>query len=170
MKEIQLTTGKVALVDDDDYEYLNQFKWYIMKNRNRYYAMKKIYQNGQQTAMLMHRLIMNTPSGMDTDHIDMNGLNNQKSNLRVCTRSQNMYNTNKNTNTSSKYRGVYLLGPNRWQVKISVNHKSIYLGMYKTEIEAAIKYDEAAIKNRGEFARLNFPDMRSEILKRLKGE
>ena len=84
MKEIILTQGQVALVDDEDFEYLNQWKWCAIKSRKTYYTTRTIYIPCKMT-VIMHRIIMNTPLDMTVDHIDHNGLNNQKYNLRICT-------------------------------------------------------------------------------------
>lgn len=154
MKEIKLTQGKIALVDDEDFEYLNQFKWYALKNRNTYYAQRMKTINGKERAIKMHRIIMNTPKGIETDHRDHNGLNNQKYNLRNITFGQNRMNRLKNKNGSSQYKGVtynngYLIA----QIKADgILHR---LGSFDNEKDAAIAYNEAAIKYHGEFASLN---------------
>lgn len=103
MKKIKLTSGKFALVDDDMFEELNKFSWCL----NGGYAIRGYSKNGKQAKLKMHRVIMNTPKGMDTDHIDNNKLNNQRNNLRVCTRSQNCMNRKKRStpNLSSSFKG-----------------------------------------------------------------
>jgi hypothetical protein len=93
MKEISLTQGQVALVDDEDYDYLMQWKWHFYKGTHSHYAVCSLpRKNGKRTGFRMHRLIMNTPPDLVVDHIDHNGLNNQKSNLRNCTKCQNQAN------------------------------------------------------------------------------
>ena len=94
MKEIQLTQGKVALVDDDDFKLLGQWIWCACKQKNIYYAIATSFANkpyGQKTcsSQMMHRIIMNAPKGMDVDHINHDGLDNRKENLRICTVSEN---------------------------------------------------------------------------------
>ena len=152
MKEIVLSQGKVALVDNDDFEYLNQWKWYAWCSRGHFYAVRSIYINGKKSNIHLHRLIMKTPIGMEVDHKDMNGLNCQKYNMRNCTHRQNM--CNRKSTGSSKYLGVYFQ-KKYIRATITVNRKVIYLGLYKKEIDAAIAYNEAAIKYHGEFANIN---------------
>lgn len=152
MKEIQLTQGQVALVDDEDFESLNQFKWCAHKHGNTFYAVRSIYANGKQS-IYMHGAIM---GGKGVDHIDGCGLNNQKSNLRLCTQSQNNMNRNKQGNTSSVYKGVYFSKRDKkWMARIKINRKFIYLGLYNTEVEAAKAYNTKAIELFCEFANLN---------------
>ena len=149
MKEIQLSKGKITLVDDEDYQYLNQWKWYSYKIGNSYYSHAVI----KYKTVIMHRLIMNCPTNLVIDHIDHDGLNNQKSNLRICTQRQNT--VNRMPFGKSKYKGVYFDG-NRIRAIINYNNKKRYLGSFKNEMDAAKAYDEAAKKHHGEFAYLNF--------------
>jgi hypothetical protein len=150
MKEIKLTQNKVALIDDEDYEYLNQFKWYANKVRNTFYAKR----GRNKTAQQMHRIIMNPPTNMQIDHKDHNGLNNQKFNLRLCTNSQNRMNSI--PYGKSKYLGVSIFRGKIPRAQIKVNNKIIYLGQFKTEEAAAREYDEMAKIYHKEFANLNF--------------
>lgn len=162
MKTISLTKGKVALVDDEDFEYLNQHKWHY--NSRGYAARNVTPQNGKRTVLLMHRSILNTPPGMDTDHIDLNRLNNQKCNLRVCNTSQNMMNRGKRHGvTSSKFKGVSIFRTARHKTGyylsyIQVNGKMIKKYFPLTpdgERQAALHYNKLAVKHFGKFARLN---------------
>lgn len=152
MKEIRLTQGKVAMVDDGDFDYLNRFRWYAQKSKRTYYAIRK--QNGK--SILMHRLIL----GIDdrkilTDHRDHNGLNNQKINLRASTALQNACNKIPKINGTSKYLGVsWCRQTNKWQSHIR-HKKSKNLGRFDSEIDAAKAYNKAAIELHGEFANLN---------------
>lgn len=162
MKEIKLTQGKVALVDDEDHERLSKFKWCAVVSMwgKRWIAGrggKTI--NGKRKTIFMHREIMNTPSGLDTDHINHNSLDNRKCNLRICTRSENMCNRKgANRNSASKYLGVWWDENNKkWEAQIKVHYKQKYLGQFKSEKEAAIVRDKAAIELHGAFASLNFP-------------
>ena len=160
MKEIPLTKGKVALVDDEDYEWLKQSKWYAQSSRSNFYACRKSKnQLSTQTKERMHRLIMSAPDNMEVDHINRNSLDNQRKNLRICTRSQNAMNTPKSIINTSGYKGViWFSRDNKWRAEIRVFGKNKHLGLYENIIDAAHAYDEAAKKYRGEFAVLNFPN------------
>ena len=158
MKEIQLTQGKVALVDDEDYDYLMKWKWHAVKYSNNFYAARtqKICE-GKKTAILMHRVIINNKNTkMHTDHINGNGLDNRKINLRICTHSQNLMNRGASINNKIRYKGVsYIEKINKFRVQIMVNKKNTTIGYYINPIDAARAYNEAAIKFHQEFANLN---------------
>lgn len=158
MKEIQLTQGQAAIVDDWRFEELNAHKWYAAwsSHTKSFYAVrgsKRIF--GKQTTIQMHAVIAGTPKGSCTDHINGDTLYNLESNLRVCTSSQNKTNRRKNSNNTSGYKGVRKSGE-KWRAEISLNKKMIYLGTFPTREEAAHAYDEAARRLYGEFATLNF--------------
>lgn len=172
MKLIKLTQGKFAKVDDTDFEWLDKFKWYARKdtrNNGKFYAGRTGMLNGKRINIHMHREIMQTPDGMQTDHKDGDGLNCQRENMRNATKSNNMMNKKVHANSISKYKGVSPLRnrkyklkngevrscPQAWQAAIQVNKKRIYLGYFDTPEKAAIVYNEAAIKHHGEFANLN---------------
>jgi len=160
-KEIPLTQGQVALVDDDRFEELNQYGWFAhyYRNTKSFYAQRHLPTLlGKRKIILMHRVIMNAPEGMLVDHKDRNTLNNQVHNLRICTNSQNASNSGKQSDNTSGYKGVTKPKWGGWRAAIKVNGKTIYLKKWKTKEEAARAYDEAAKKYHGEFASLNFPD------------
>jgi hypothetical protein len=152
MKEIKLTQGKVALVDDEDFEWLNQWKWCVTKCKKGYYVVRGISINGIKSNILMHRIIMNTPKRKEVDHKDHDGLNCQKHNMRNCTHKQNCMNAP--PRGKSKYLGVCYDG--RYiKASIKINGKVKHLGHFKTEELAAKKYNEFAGKYFGEFSNLN---------------
>ena len=153
MKEIILTRGKLALVDDEDYYKLIIYKWTALKAKNgRWYATR--FDGLAYT--YMHAEIMKTKYGEDVDHRNHDGLDNQRHNMRVCTRSQNHANRRKLTPASSKFKGVcYHKATNRWRAYIKKDYVQRYLGIYNTETDAALAYNEAAIKLFGEFALIN---------------
>lgn len=155
MKEIQLTQGKVTQVDDEDYEYLNQWKWLAHYAHGHNYADRGQWNKvkANMDAIKMHRVIMETPPYLDVDHIDGDGLNNQRSNLRNCTRSVNMQ--NQKARSPSGYKGVYY-DKGYIRSMIAKNGKLIHLGYFKTEEEAARAYDQKALELYGPNARINF--------------
>ena len=167
MKRIRLggrNKNKFALVDDEDFKWLNKFKWQLNPSG---YAVCGIRDESikNNRRIRMHAMIMKTPKGKDTDHINHNRLDNRKRNLRICTRSQSNMNRirNKNRVHKSKYKGV-VISITRYKksiyrsivAKIQLNGKSHHLGVFKTEKAAALAYDEAAKKMFGDFAALNF--------------
>lgn len=149
MKKIPLTQDKFALVDDADYEELSSHKWFY---GCRDYAGRS--DNGK--IIYMHRFLLNTPQGLQTDHINGNRIDNRKENLRICTRNQNIYNQRQRINSNSPYKGVRWherLG--KWGVRIQVNGKRKFLGLYLTVQEAALAYNKEAEKAHGIYACLN---------------
>ena len=157
MKEIKLNKGFITLVDDEDYGRLNQWAWRILKSRHTYYAQRQENVNNKTKSVLMHREIMNTPKNLQVDHIDHDGLNNQKVNMRNCTHLQNLHNQRKK-GKYNKYKGVYVINRDNIIAMITYNYRQIWRKRFFTEREAAIEYDIMARKYFGEFAELNFPD------------
>ncbi len=158
MKLISLTQGKFAMVDDEDYAWLNQFKWAftIAKKKNTGYAMLGFGINGRLDYIYMHRLIMNFPENFGIDHKDRNGLNNQKSNLRICNPSQSSANQTRSKKNTSGFKGVCFRHKRKlrqWQATINFQRKYIYLGYFNTAEEAHEAYKKAAVELFGEFAR-----------------
>jgi hypothetical protein len=151
MKEIKFKNGKCALVDDEDYEYLSQFKWRCGKYSTRVNWILEGLVKGKPANIRMHREIMGcTDPKLDVDHINHNTLDNRKSNLRVCTRSQNGANRRVMKNKACEYLGVRKRGE-KWTAYV----KHIYLGQFETKELAALAYNEAATRIHGEFANLN---------------
>ena len=145
MKKIVLTQGKVALVDDDMFEKLNQFKWCVQKGGNTYYAVRNSPTiNGKRRRILMHYEIIGKPSkGMEMDYKDGSGLHNFKNNLRFVTKRQNGQNR-KNQNKSSQYPGIYWhKASGKWIARIVINGNQKYLGLFTDEQKAYEAYKQA---------------------------
>lgn len=140
--------GAYALVDDQDFEVCSKKSWY-MSSKGRPKAIHKIGSCWKQ--VFMHRLILDSPKGELVDHIDGNPLNNQRENLRVCSYAQNQQNRRPRV---AGYKGVQL-NKKKWEVRITVAKKKLYLGCFNTKEEAALVYNEAAKRYFGEFAWLN---------------
>lgn len=166
MKEIVLTKGKIAFVDDEDYEQTMKYRWRAQqektRNGNLWYAIISSFSHpivtptGQRYWM-MHRLLLQAVPGQMVDHVNGNGLDNRKCNLRWCTNSQNQANTDRHPRGSSQYRGVHWrIRDQKWGATIKIMKRTYRLGHFLSEEEAAIAYDHAALAAWGEFARLNF--------------
>jgi hypothetical protein len=161
VREIPLTTqGKIALVDDEDYDWLNQVGWYAYVDGKTFYAARWVLSattKTGRTVLRMHRAIMGlTDPKVQVDHEDGNGLNNQRYNMRVATPVQNGSNRRTGSNNTSGYKGVNWCG-DRWRSRICVAGNRIELGYFDDPTEAATAYDEAALIHHGPFARLNLP-------------
>lgn len=154
-KEIPLTKGYVTIVDDDMFEYLNQWKWHY----NQGYAVRTIRIGiNKRKAIRMHRLVLPPPDGYIVDHVNCNGIDNRRENLRVCLQSENVRNRPTNPNRKiSRFKGVHYCESksNPFMALIRINKRSVYLGAFPTPEAAALAYNEAAIKYFGEFAKLN---------------
>jgi hypothetical protein len=153
-KQIPLTQGKFAIVDDADYEWLIQRKWYAydaQKGKGKWYA-----RCSQSVKVDMHRVITNAPKGMDVDHINGNGLDNRRSNLRVCTRTQNQQNIHV-THNKHGYKGVEQQRGGKYRANIYFDGKRLITRGFNTPEEAARAYDKKARELFGEFAWVNFP-------------
>ena len=163
MKKIPLYQGKFALIDDDDFERVNRFKLVAVRfGTSGWY----VYCEAKGKRIFLHRLALGLPQARfpRVDHKDRNGLNNQKSNLRFCTGSQNKANQTKNKNNKSGFKGVsWSARDKNWKAYIGFQYKTIALGLFENKIDAAIAYDEAAKKYFGEFALLNNPKAISNV-------
>ena len=152
MKAIELTMDKFALIDDEDHPKISGYNWSVSEVGVNSYAASR----PKEGTVYMHRVIIGAQKGQEVDHINGNGLDNRKANLRFCTRSQNNQNQRKRPNLTSKYKGVSRhKNAKKWQVHIKGEHRQIWLGNFDTEQEAACVYNNAAIEIFGEFARLN---------------
>ena len=162
MREIKLSGGHSCLVDDDDHEFLSQFNWWCSDNGSGYkYAMRNHPVDGKPN-IRMHRMLTAAMPGDEVDHKDGNGLNNQRSNLRLCTRSQNVVNCEARSNKRySNYKGVSAVWNRKktrmyWTAQCRKDYKLHHIGCFPTEEEAARAYDNKAVELHGEFAKTNF--------------
>jgi len=151
-RRIPLTQGQTALVDDKDYDLVSRHKWYaLQQGEDRWYAVTG------HCAIPMHRLILDPPEGLEVDHINQNGLDNRRSNIRICTRAQNSCNRGPNKRNTTGYKGV-TRHKGKYQAQIGIDGTTLYLSRHDTAREAARAYDAAAQVFHGEFAWLNFPE------------
>jgi len=162
MKMLLLTHNRFALVDDQDYPDLILFKWRTREKEKggTAYAVRNVKRNGTWRQEWMHRRILDALPNQQVDHIDGNGLNNIRSNLRLASPSQNSANSKKRSGCTSHYKGVsWRAQRGVWVANINPpgQRQKKYLGSFLTEEEAGVAYDEAARGYFGEFARLNFP-------------
>lgn len=161
MKIIKLTQNKICQVDDEDFELLSQIKWHANKSRNTFYAKSSEYGP-------MHKFLLspNNPK-IQIDHIDGNGLNNQRSNLRLATNAENAANRGKTTraNLTSKYKGVYYnKKTKKYYASVKKHGKVVFSKSFLLEKDAAIAYNKAALKYHGDFAFLNKVNSEKEII------
>lgn len=147
-----MSKGFVALVDDEDFDWLSGFNWHVLISQ----AKKQYAVTGHNTNS-MARIIMRCPKGMVVDHIDGDSLNNQKYNLRICTPEQNSLNRKPRKSRISKYKGIQKVN-DTWRVRIQFGNERLHIGYFKSDLEAAKAYDDAARRYYGEFAYLNFPN------------
>lgn len=159
MKQIQLKNGMFAIVDDDDFNWLSQWKWSAIKTKYGYYADRESHY------IRMHREVMSRWVGRpltddeEVDHINQNKLDNRKENLRLATSAENKRNRGKQSNNTSGYKGVmWDKATGKWMARICIDKKRIYIGWYSDKIDAAKAYDEKAKEVHGQFAQLNFQE------------
>ena len=160
MKEIQLTKGQFAIIDDDDYEMISKNKWAASHGEvGKIYAVKTLNMGGgRRKRIYMHRVIMNAPLDKQVDHKNGNKLDNRRSNLRLCSKNENMRNRQRYSRNTSGSKGVRWYGYNghsHWVARIVVNRKNIHLGYFDRKIDAVGAYNTAAIRYHKEFAVLS---------------
>jgi hypothetical protein len=163
MKEILLPKGKITIIDDKDYNEISKYKWYIKSHGRTWYVYRIHYDliTKKRSSVYLHRQILDLQScdGKITDHIDRNGLNNTRINLRIVSYQQNAINRRLPKNNKSGFRGVsYSKIHRKWKACIRYNNKTIYLGLYQTPTEAARGYDVKAKELFKRYAILNFPN------------
>lgn len=153
--KIPLTQDRVALVDAADFEWLSQWKWSVTRNGQQWYAVRNCYRCGKTQKIYMHRMVATAAPGIETDHINGDGLDNRRTNLRVATRTQNNGN-HPGLGGTSPYRGVSWCGAlGKWHAQVSRANKNVHLGYFRCEKRAALAYDEGALGYFGGFAWLN---------------
>lgn len=162
-REVPLTNGMIALIDECDWERVSKYRWYAYQRDNTWYAYRGFWTNGKRRRVTLHRFILNlTDSKVPfIDHKNRNGLDCRRENLRPATHSQNLTNSRKPLRNTSGYKGVIRNKQIRapWEARIRKDRKHYYLGAYETALEAALAYDRAAKRLHGEFAALNFPEV-----------
>ena len=156
-KEIPLTKNKITVVSDEDYEFLIQWKWFADKHKHTYYAARNfVNEKGQRRILRMHRVILGAKSTEAVDHKNGDGLDNRRENIRLATSQLNQANRGINGNKTSHFKGVYFCkNVSKWRAKITVNKKTIDLGVHNREEDAANAYDVMAESIFGEFALTN---------------
>ena len=155
MKEIALTQGQVVLIDDEDYPLVGGHRWWAQKVGHTFYAGTSVRKaDGRRTTLQMHRLIMPPPDGLQVDHINGEGLDNRRANLRIASRAENQRNQRLHSNSTTGLKGVSRhKTSNTWQACIKVNRKTQHLGCFLTAEDAYAAYCAASVKYHGEFGR-----------------
>jgi hypothetical protein len=157
-----MTQPRYTIVDPADYERLRKYEWTTRKGTNSFYVRRHVagYKGKKQTIVYMHQETIKVPKGLIIDHINNDGMDNRRANLRAATRAQNSRNRKNSLKSGgSIYKGVSWDKKSRkWKARIGCDSKTIYLGHFENEIDAAKAYDWAAKKYHGEFASLNFPE------------
>lgn len=182
--EIVLSNGMVSCIDKSDWnaEFVachrlgeikvipSTCKWHATNKQGLYYACANFMAHGKRIRLCLHRVIMSAATSQIVDHKDANTLNNCRSNLRFATFGQNAQNkkTRKFRKWMSPFKGMQYSG-GRWQAIIRSNNKRVCLGSFRTQLQAALAYDDAACRLHGEFARLNFPERQSLVVPQVKG-
>ena len=158
-REIPLTRGYVAIVDDEDYERVAAHRWQFVLSKGYQRAERSWRVCGKLHHQKMAMLLMSPSPGMVVDHINGDPLDNRKANLRVCTPKQNSCNRRRLSRKAVPFKGVYARPDStRFSAQIALDGKTTHLGTHSTAEDAARAYDAAARRLHGEFARLNFPE------------
>ena len=157
MKEIPLTQGFATLINDEDFDLLNQWKWFVFSNnQGNFYAGRHEWIEGRNKRILMHRVILRAPEGWYVDHRNHQTLDNQRINLRICSNRQNQHNCVLRKDSSSGFKGVsWDANRKKYQAQIKLNGRTAFLGRFNDLKEAAKAYNDAALQHHGEFACLN---------------
>ena len=164
MRQIELTQGQYAIIDDEDYDRVSKLSWhaYFNKKVNSFYALHNNYDNGKHSTIYMHRFITGALAGEKVDHKNHDTLNNQKENLRRCSDANSVANRRGHKNSTSHYKGVrWEEDRKKWAAQITKDYKGIFLGYFIQEKRAAIAYDKKARELFGEYAFLNFPEIQN---------
>jgi hypothetical protein len=155
MREFPLPSGDVVLVDDDDFAAVTALRWHVHRSRRSIYAVHERRPNGKKTRIFLHHFLVGRRAGKVVDHINGNGLDNRRSNLRICDPIDNS--RNRRPNKGTKFKGVSkVAGASTFSARIQGKNYQIHLGCFRTQVEAALAYDAAAKRLRGEFSCLNF--------------
>jgi hypothetical protein len=165
MKEIELFTGELAIIDDEDFERVSQHKWHRTIGKSGIvYARRQEISDNKVINISLHGFILSNTTTLEIDHKNRNGLDNRKCNLRLATHQQNSW--NRGVNGKIQYKGVsaYKNRKSTYRAQIRMNDKITYLGCFKTPEAAALAYDKKAYEIQGEFAYLNVPEMFIEII------
>lgn len=155
---IELTQGKSTIIDKEDWEKVKDYRWYakkIPRYKDKYHAMSTIKkEDGTNTTITLHRLIMDAPENLQVDHVNHEPLDNRKENLRLCTSSENAANREKHRNNKSGYTGVVSVAGG-WVAQLTCAGERITMGPFETKEEAARAYDRKKLEEFGAFAKTN---------------
>ena len=159
MKELVLSQGRTALLDEFDYERVSRWKWTAASIGSNWYALRVMRGKGKSKTVYLHRHLLNPPKGYLVDHINGSSLDNRRKNLRICSVAQNAKNRGIDRRNTSGYKGVTRINDTRrknvWKAQLATKDKLFYLGCFASPVEAARMYNMKAKEIFGEFARLN---------------